>query len=466
MADISDVLQQDDFKALPLPEQLKVARKFPEFAGLPPKEQGTVLYRLKAATLPDGLPPSPKDAGFLKTLGTDLKSLPGALYEAVRHPLDTRDAIEAAAGQQRDEAVKAAKEGRYPEMVGHGVASLMPVIGPAAAQAGQELGGGQPGQGAAHALELLAPFGAKPAFDALPDEVTRPVRVGAKAVKKFAQGPNPGFEGGPAAAGSRLGRLHQRLDQAYAAADRQTPNSALAAKNATRSPGRVDPQAQPASSSEPIKPPTGYVRRSPAPAAKPPRAPAARIEPTPQVKPSGEPIKPPGGKLPSGRTPGGIQNQTASPVSAPKPSPQLVQDVATGQFGKPLEKLTPSQQAAAEKIASEIRTPETPKPTTPTGRSINLPQGTPEHYGDTAQSFGEARAKAAVAKDSTIIKHLAQKGITPEQFEAANDAQRNLWLRDVNQAAGTRYEPYRGEQGTSSAARLLKLWRWAATPQK
>ncbi|HKS75093.1 MAG TPA: hypothetical protein VJQ82_17935 [Terriglobales bacterium] len=464
MADISDVFQSEDFKALPLPEQLKVARRFPEFSGMDPKEQGKILYGINSQGKYGNPEPKPQDQGFFKTLGLDLASLPGSLYQAVRHPQQTAAALEGAQDAQRDLAVSEFKKGNYGQAAARGAAALLPVVGPLAAQAGEELGGGQPRQGAAHATEALLPFALKGAFDAAPDSVKRPVTVAGKTVQNAVKGPNPRFEGGAAAADGRIARITARLKQAYAQAERETPDPGLKAKNAARNPARVEtsPQAQPDAS--PIKPPEGYVRKSPPPTTKT-RPVAARVEPSPQETqnlepiappegyvrraplpspnpartparvdvspreiPSAEPIKPQEGKLPSGRKPGGMQNQAPN---SPKPPEASVQNV--------------------------------PVPA-PQGRAINLPKGSPEHYGDTAQSFGEKIAKDSIAKDSTIIKHLASKGVTPEQFEAASESQRNVWLRDVNQAAGKRYDPYKGKKGADSAARLLKLWRWAAKP--
>jgi hypothetical protein len=71
-------------------------------------------------------------------------------------------------------------------------------------------------------------------------------------------------------------------------------------------------------------------------------------------------------------------------------------------------------------------------------------------------------ATNAASKDAAIIKHLAGKGITPEQFASANEALRNTWLKQVNAETGTKYSTYRGSLGEESAARLLKTWKWAA----
>jgi len=78
------------------------------------------------------------------------------LYGAVRHPIDTAQAV---IGQQADQfgkAKQAFSEGRYSEAAGHGVASALPLIGPAAAGAGEQIGSGDVAGGLGAASGLLA----------------------------------------------------------------------------------------------------------------------------------------------------------------------------------------------------------------------------------------------------------------------------------------------------------------------
>jgi hypothetical protein len=51
--------------------------------------------------------------------------------------------------------------------------------------------------------------------------------------------------------------------------------------------------------------------------------------------------------------------------------------------------------------------------------------------------------------------------ITPEVFEAANEALRNTWLKQIKEKTGKAYGAYRGEKGEASAKRLLETWKWA-----
>src|SRR6185369_16727360 len=159
-----EILADPNFHALPLGERLKVMRTVdPNFAALPAKDQGTVLYQSAASLHPatDSSASQPEDKGFLSTIGSDLMALPGGVISAAMNPGDTlRNATQARLAL-RPKAAQALKEGNYMGAAGYGLASMMPFVGPAAAQAGEELGGGQPGQGTAHATELLAPFAAR-----------------------------------------------------------------------------------------------------------------------------------------------------------------------------------------------------------------------------------------------------------------------------------------------------------------
>jgi len=87
-------------------------------------------------------------------------------YEAVTSPIDTGKAILASQGEQFDKAVDAYRKGRYSEMVGHGAASMLPIVGPAAAQAGEQIGSGDVAGGLGKATGILAPFAVKGVVDA------------------------------------------------------------------------------------------------------------------------------------------------------------------------------------------------------------------------------------------------------------------------------------------------------------
>lgn len=185
----SEILSDPKFQALPLGEQLKVMRSVdPSFAGLPPKEQGTVIARARQKSLgydKIGTGKPGTDRGFFGTLASDIAAIPGAVADAVMatgtgEPGDKRPPgivpqIGAMQHAQFEEGRKDIREGRYVEGAGHELAGAIPILGPAAAQAGEELGEGKYGEAAAHAVELLGPEAAKAIPDKYLPKVSRTV---------------------------------------------------------------------------------------------------------------------------------------------------------------------------------------------------------------------------------------------------------------------------------------------------
>jgi hypothetical protein len=88
------------------------------------------------------------------------------VYNAVTSPVQTGKAILTGQGNQLAKARQAFKEGRYSEMVGHGAAAALPILGPIAADAGEQIGAGDVAGGLGKATGLLVPFG-------MADAVTR-----------------------------------------------------------------------------------------------------------------------------------------------------------------------------------------------------------------------------------------------------------------------------------------------------
>lgn len=68
--------------------------------------------------------------------------------------------IGAAQGAEFEKAQKAYDEGRVSEAIGHTMAWLLPIIGPAAAQAGETIGEGNVAEGLGQMTGILTPFGA------------------------------------------------------------------------------------------------------------------------------------------------------------------------------------------------------------------------------------------------------------------------------------------------------------------
>jgi hypothetical protein len=80
--------------------------------------------------------------------------------QAVTSPIETGKAVVGTMGEQWEKAYHAGAEGRYSEMVGHGVAGSLPLIGPAAAAAGERIGSGDVAGGLGEAVGLVAPMAA------------------------------------------------------------------------------------------------------------------------------------------------------------------------------------------------------------------------------------------------------------------------------------------------------------------
>jgi hypothetical protein len=72
-----------------------------------------------------------------------------------------------AQGQQLSKAVGSARQGRISEAIGHGAAGLLPLVGPAAANAGERIGSGDIAGGLGEAAAVLAPFAAPTALGAV-----------------------------------------------------------------------------------------------------------------------------------------------------------------------------------------------------------------------------------------------------------------------------------------------------------
>lgn len=79
------------------------------------------------------------------------------IANAVMHPIDTATGMVNQAGQQFSQAKDLAQQGRYVEAAGHAAAGAIPVIGPAAAAAGEQIAGGDIAGGLGKGAGMLAP---------------------------------------------------------------------------------------------------------------------------------------------------------------------------------------------------------------------------------------------------------------------------------------------------------------------
>ena len=158
-----EAFKKDEFYQMPVEEQRKwLGQQNEAFAGLPEKEQNKVIGKrhLQYMQTPEYKRKHPEPQGFWgefgSTLGSDAANVPVGIWHAVHHPIDTTVAL---GKRQWDEEVTAAKrfkEGRTSEAAGHALAGITPVVGPIAADIGEEMGE-HPGRAAAHALELGVP---------------------------------------------------------------------------------------------------------------------------------------------------------------------------------------------------------------------------------------------------------------------------------------------------------------------
>lgn len=123
-----------------------------------------------AATMGEVLQSKPEGSAswrFASNLGEVLNpvAMVKGAYQAVTSPIDTAKGIVGAQAEQFGKAKTAYDEGRYSEMFGHGAASLLPILGPQAAQAGEQIGAGDVAGGMGRATGILTPFAVKGAMD-------------------------------------------------------------------------------------------------------------------------------------------------------------------------------------------------------------------------------------------------------------------------------------------------------------
>lgn len=82
------------------------------------------------------------------------------VYNAVRHPVQTAQDVIGAQINEAKTAYEAAKEGQYSRAAGHGLAAALPLVGPMAAEAGEQIASGDIAGGLGKGGGLLAPVAA------------------------------------------------------------------------------------------------------------------------------------------------------------------------------------------------------------------------------------------------------------------------------------------------------------------
>jgi hypothetical protein len=124
------------------------------------RQRRLVLFdaQTRGAGQPEGSATSRFFGGAAKMLNpiTAVKGVAGA----VAHPIDTASNLLQAQLAQLIKARDDLHAGRYSEAVGHGTAGVLPLIGPAAAGAGERMASGDIAGGLGEGAGLLAPFAA------------------------------------------------------------------------------------------------------------------------------------------------------------------------------------------------------------------------------------------------------------------------------------------------------------------
>ena len=117
-------------------------------------------FKTKAAA------PAPEGAVSRFVSGAAKNLNPMGVVNAVEHPVDTAKALLEAHKAQFDKAKAAYDDGHYSEAIGHLGAAALPILGPAAANAGERIGSGDVAGGLGEATGLLASVAAPRAIPA------------------------------------------------------------------------------------------------------------------------------------------------------------------------------------------------------------------------------------------------------------------------------------------------------------
>lgn len=114
------------------------------------------LHKMQVGDTPAPIEQPKKDAGFLSTLGHDIKGAIPGLISTIRHPYEATKGLLQAHGEEFGKFKSALKQGDYPEAASR-LASTITPFGPTAQNALTDVEEGRTGQGAARLLELSAP---------------------------------------------------------------------------------------------------------------------------------------------------------------------------------------------------------------------------------------------------------------------------------------------------------------------
>jgi len=401
-ADPQQILVDPNFHALPLGERLKVMRSVdPRFAALPAKEQGTVLYQAASRMNPQPTGENgPEDQGFFGTLLPDLwQAVKPDPMNVIFPPYAAAQQLAGFAKSAYERGGKAVQELKSGDPVGaSGYAMTLPFPqGEQMAQAGEELGSGQYGQGAAHLVESVLP-----AF--LPDlPKAGAVLPKGSTLKAVGKGAYEGAKTAPfsptmATLGEGANLLfgsHSPEAIASVAATGALPKVFGAVKGGINAFRGLDTLPEP--------PITGATN-VPGPPTNIGKSPITRV------------FEAPGASVASGG------------IELPPPPPES------------------SVAAQAARRSGPVDTSSLPDIKLSNGPARTKP--------------GMMVDAAADAKDLNFIDTMKAKGISKAQFTAAPMAQKNLWLDEAGQKLGIKHKHWREmhEPSGESITRMLSKW--------
>lgn len=205
---------------------------------------------------------------------------PMGLVRAALHPGDAAKALIDAQTEQLDKAKAMYDQGRYSEAIGHLAGGVLPIVGPAAANAGERIGSGDIAGGLGEATGLLASVEAPRAVGAVTKAVVPPAAAALGSVKGIA----PDVVGLVSPRGAHVLRIAQKLAERTKAgqpigtlADLIEADPRLADMRAVRDAGAGE--MTPLEVTQALKPP-------PTAAAAPPETPIAAPPPATPAVPS------------------------------------------------------------------------------------------------------------------------------------------------------------------------------------
>lgn len=131
-----------------------------------PRNVSAGLWDLKvsrpaqANTEPSATPPGSAVGRFVGGVAEQLNpvTIAEGIYNTVRHPIDTASGILSAANDQRMKAHEAFDRGEWGQGAAHSVAAAIPILGPAAADAGEQIASGDVAGGLGKATGIVAPI--------------------------------------------------------------------------------------------------------------------------------------------------------------------------------------------------------------------------------------------------------------------------------------------------------------------